>query len=287
MMKNLRDLIEPGRPRPLYNGELHRYSLSLIANGHEANSDTIGERFKIEFDRWLHSSKINNLKGLDAFEHRDVIQGVTGFIDDVYQMHRGTTYTIDKDYMYHQRLYGRSTVANDIKDVPDDSKLIVSMPFPFLGDVHPDMATMLDDCLERNISVYIDSAWIGCTRDLEFDYDHPAIHSIGFSLSKGLGLGYSRIGVRYSRARDVGPITIMNDFTMIPRTMCWWGLKFMERFEHDYLQIKYHDLYVRLCKECELIPSKSIHLAHVITNGNLAPVGTREALRYLDENKHL
>ena len=282
-MKNIADLLERGRPRPMYNAELHNFGISLTS-GHEANNDQIGNQFIDTFDQWLSASSLNQLSGLSDFQHRHVIQGVTQFIDDIYLRYSRHVFVMAKEYLYHQRLFGQANTVDDPNDIPMHAHLIIGMPFPFYGDVHPDMQEILDTCMRRHIAVHIDSAWIGCTRDICFDYNHPAISSIGFSLSKGLGLGYNRIGVRYARDQSDGSITIMNDFTMIPRVMCWYGLQFMQKFGSDYLQATYGTDYDFLCQTCELLPSKSIHLAHILNAGHLQPVGTREALRYLHAN---
>ena len=285
-MIELNRLLTPGRPSPMYNNEIHEFGRALTASGaHTFNSPNTSQEFKDLFDQWIHQTRINMFTGLDTFPDRDIIQGVTQFIDDIYQVHLGNVYILDHDYMYHKRLYGETYVVNNANLLPANSHLIIGMPFPFYGDIHPDMASILEVCLSKNIYVHIDAAWIGCTKNLEINFDHPAIHSIGFSLSKGLGLGYSRIGVRYSRKRQPGPVTIMNDFTMIPRTMCWWGIEFINKFGHDYLQTKYALYYKILCERCNLIESKSIHLAHSATNNVLAPVGVRFALEFL-ENHH-
>ena len=49
------------------------------------------------------------------------------------------------------------------------------MPFPYTGDIHYDTNELLDRCHELQIPVHIDSAWITASKDIEFDYDHPAI----------------------------------------------------------------------------------------------------------------
>ena len=84
----------------------------------------------------------------------------------------------------------------------------------YYGDVHPDMYEILDKCHQLKIPVHVDSAWISCIRDINFNFDHPAIQTFGISLSKG-GIGGNRIGVRFARKKaPEGAITIMNDFHM-------------------------------------------------------------------------
>lgn len=273
------------KPAPLYDKELHSFGASLITSNTDLfNSSETSDEFKNQFDQWIHSSEFCKFEGLVSFQHRDVIQGVTQFIDDIYQMNFGKVYSIEGDYLYHKRLYGDTFAVKDVLDIPNNSQLIFSFPFPKLGDIHPDTEKILNICRLKNIKVHIDAAWVGSARDLQFNFNHPAIYSIGFSLSKGLGLGYSRIGIRYSRERTPGPITIMNDFTMIPRPMCWWGIEFIQKFGHDYLQKKYYKYYQQLCKEYNLIETKCIHLAYEQQDHNLRPVGIRRALEYLQKH---
>lgn len=272
------------RPAPLYDREFHDFGQSLVTSTNDLfNSQDTGMLFKNEFDKWVTSSTLCKYNGLEAFKHRDVIQGVTSFIDDIYQTYLGNVYSLDRDYLYHKRLYGDKYTLSDIDSIPENSHLIFSLPFPSLGDVHPDTSNILDICQKKNVQVHIDGAWVGSARDIDFNFDHPAISSIGFSLSKGLGLGYSRIGVRYARERHAGPVTIMNDFTMIPRPLCWWGIEFMKRFGHDHLQNKYYKYYKKLCLDYGLIETKCIHLAHINDTGYNRPVGIRRALEYLQK----
>jgi hypothetical protein len=273
------------RPKPMYDKEFHNFGKSLLTvKGDMFNSEQSGKLFCKIFDQWLHASKLNEFTGLENFPQRDVMQGVTQFIDDLYQMNLGNLFTLDHDYMYHKRLYDDMYVLTDITQIKENSNLLISMPFPFYGDVHHSMDFILAHCIEKNVKVHIDAAWVGCTRNIKINFDHPAILSIGFSLSKGLGLGYSRIGVRYARDKICGPITIMNDFNMITRPLCWWGIEFIEHFGHDHLQNKYYEYYKELCATHGLTESKSIHLAHYTENGKLCPVGVRPALEHLYKN---
>ena len=37
------------------------------------------------------------------------------------------------------------------------------------------MYEILDECQRLKYAVHVDSAWVSCIRDIDFDYDHPAI----------------------------------------------------------------------------------------------------------------
>jgi hypothetical protein len=149
------------------------------------------------------------------------------------------------------------------------------MPFPAHGDVHPLMYTILDRCYQLDIPVHLDGAWITCSRDITFNFDHPAIETFAVSLSKG-GMGNDRIGVRFSRNRPRGAITIMNDFNMNCRSLAYAGLQFMRDLGPEYFWKKYEARYYKVCEDFNLIPIKTIHVAKT-QDGNI--VGVRPLLR--------
>jgi alanine-alpha-ketoisovalerate/valine-pyruvate aminotransferase len=164
-------------------------------------------------------------------------------------------------------------------DTLDPNKeLLIAMPFPFYGDVHPDMTQILDTAYELNIPVHIDGAWISCIRDIEFNFDHPAIQTVGISLSKG-GMGGNRIGLRFARSTPEGAVTIMNDFNMNSQATVSMGIKFMEELGPEYFWNSYSKAYAQVLKDFNLQPTKAIHLAR--QNGR--PVGVRPLLRCLQK----
>ncbi len=150
------------------------------------------------------------------------------------------------------------------------------MPFPYGGDVHPQMDQILDTCLSRGIPVHIDGAWISCCRNINFDFSHPAITTFCISLSKG-GLGGNRIALRFAHERPQGAITIMNDFNMNCQSLVSMGINFMQEIGPEYFWKKYEDAYKQVCTDFNLDSTKAIHLA--TKNGK--PVGVRPLLRAL------
>ena len=158
------------------------------------------------------------------------------------------------------------------------------MTFPQCGDIHPQTNLILQKCADLNIPVHIDSCWYGCTRDITFNYDHSAIQSVGFSLSKSLGLGVNRIGVRYARKRWNGPVSLINDFNMTIHVLMWMGIQFMTRLGPDFWQKKYGKHYVHVCSTLNLQPTKAIHIAlEQKKDSSHSPVGVRRLLRKLGD----
>jgi hypothetical protein len=142
---------------------------------------------------------------------------------------------------------------------------------------------LLDYCDEHDIPVHIDGAWFGQCRNFEFDVTHPAIKSVSVSLSKALGMGSQRIGIRYTKEKTVGPISIMNDFAYANVSDMWIGVEAMKHFGPDYWWANYGDLYSKVCKDFSLKESNSIHVGWLDDDDGTHQFGVRTPLRFLIE----
>lgn len=267
--------LEIERPQPLTDKFIESLIIDVMSGKISTDiSDQVYSDFKNEFDQHLHNSILNNYRGLEMFTRRDIINGCTQYIDNLYMS--GNVQVMQNDYRYHQRLNLCVPITNLLHD---NLPLIIALPFPKTGQVHERMSYILDEALEKNVSVHIDGAWITCSRDISFDFNHPAIKSVGISLSKGYGLGWNRIGVRYSRETIQDSVTIMNDFHMNNRALSMIGLHFLKHIPPDYLWTTYGDTYFKICNDFNLVATNSIHLALK----NNEPVGLSPLIRHLHE----
>jgi alanine-alpha-ketoisovalerate/valine-pyruvate aminotransferase len=265
--------LQHDRPQPMYSNDLNRFYDNFYQHN-PVHTPDLDQQFKDTFVKWLNDHKFSTFRGLNAFPRMDIINGCTQFIDDLYQR-CGTLQTFENDYKYHWRLNNNIVYAT-VDTLDPTKELLIAMPFPFYGDVHPDMQEILDTAYEKNIPVHIDGAWISCIRDIEFNFDHPAIQTVGVSLSKG-GMGGNRIGLRFARKTPAGAVTIMNDFNMNSQALVSMGIKFMEELGPEYFWRKYNDSYKKVCKDFDLQSTKAVHLAK--KDGK--PVGIRPLLRCL------
>jgi hypothetical protein len=265
--------LETDRPQPLIDNHIESLIEKVIKGGIFPDiTDQIYIDFKNEMISWLLQSKLNQITGLNNFNRVDIINGCTQFIDCIYMKEHPQF--IEGDYRYHQRLGNFP-----IKNLKPNKLLIIAMPFPSIGDVHPKMIDILNEALEKNISVHIDGAWFTCCRDINFNVSHPAIKSVAISLSKGLGLGWNRIGLRWTKESNSDAITLMNDFRMNNRALANIGLYFIRNLLPDYLWNKHQERYYKICKDFNLIPTKSIYIA--LQDGR--PVGVSPLIRYLEK----
>jgi len=271
------EYLQVERPRPLSDRRIESSIQTILHGGWDKDiTDQVYFDFKQECQSWIFGSKLNNLQGIDSFARTDIIMGCTQFIDTVYM--KGPVQTLWGDYRYHERL-GYS-FFRDVGALIPDIPLIIAMPFPQIGAPHLDMEEILNECASKNIDIHIDGAWVTCCRDINFNFDHPQIKSVGISLSKGLGLGWNRIGLRWSKSFKSDAINIMNDFNMNCRALAKIGLHFLKEFPSDYLWNTHGERYYKVCNDFNLTPTKSIYLAQ--RNGE--PVGVAPLIRYLEEN---
>jgi hypothetical protein len=268
--------IEIDRPQPLVDSRIEHLIQDVLNGKMDKDiSDSVYTNFKKEMTDWLATSNVNTLSGFDNFTRVDIINGCTQFIDNIYM--QGPVQTLKGDYRYHSRL--NPNIAFSVPGyLREGLPLIIAMPFPSTGDVHTQMKEVLDEAQDKGIDVHVDGAWLTCCRGIDFDVSHPAIKSVGISLSKGLGLGWNRVGLRWTRQTTPDSVTIMNDFHMNLRAPTMIGLHFIRNLPADYLWNKHGNNYYKVCADFALTPTKSIYLA--LCNG--IPVGVSPLIRYLE-----
>lgn len=271
--KYSRDWLQYERQQPMCDESINLFYESVFRDS-PAHKGLLDVEFISTFMEWIEKHELSHFLGFESFPIRHIIQGVTHYIDDLYQR-CGDIQTLRNDYKYHWRLNNDIEYV-DYENLDVNRELLISMPFPYYGDMHPDMKKILDKCALLGIPVHVDSAWVSCIRDMYFDYDHPAIKTFAISLSKA-GIGGNRIGVRFAREKPEGSITIMNEFHMNQQPLLYLGIKFMKDFGPEYFWKKYEKQYYKVCKDFELIPTKAVHLAM----DDNKPVGIRPLMRSL------
>jgi hypothetical protein len=268
--------VEIHRPKPLTDNKIESLIKKIMSGVKVTNIDNdVHDIFKQTFETYLKKSNLNNLSGFEYFQRKDICIGCTQFIDNIYMY--GKVQTIEGDYKYHERL-GLSSIRQ-VGDLIPEMPLIISMPFPSTGDIHHRMEDILKESMDKNIPIHIDGAWITCSRDISFDFNHPNINSFAISLSKGLGLGWNRIAVRWQKEFKKDSITIMNDYNMVNKSPTIIGQFFLENLEPDHLWNTHYKNYDKICRDFKLTPTKSIYIAL----DNNQPVGISPLIRYLEK----
>lgn len=219
------------------------------------------DSYKEKFKQWLLNSKFSSIKGLDKFKKIDFTFGVTQSIDDLLLKHKNDRLRFFH-YEYH---YSRKLHSNKMQIFLDDIRLgdwvLVSLPFCFNGGYVENFKEILDICYSNNVPVYIDAAFYMLSFDFELDLTHPAIKEVYFSLSKNLGLGFLRTGIRFSNESYYGPITMQNEYNYSNLAYIELGSYLIEKFDVNYTVEKYYPFYKEFCRQQNLEETNCVHIA--------------------------
>lgn len=264
-MYSKNDLITDSLP-PIFDNKLAK----LKDLSHCAPSTNVYETFITLAKEYFGSSKRNQLVGLSDLVYVDAIIGCTHFIDNLVQTYGLSGLQIfEHDYKYYQRLNPNIKYATVGELIPG-KPILIAAPFPGYLDLHPQWSEILNECLVKNIDIHIDGCWLGAATNVNIDLTHPAIKSIGLSLSKSLGMHWNRVGLRFSKIQnDSDSITIQNKFGMIPDCLMSNAVTAMKEVPIDYLWDQYETTYMDICRQLYLRPSKIIYAAHSIDRKKL------------------
>jgi hypothetical protein len=216
------------------------------------------EAYKTDIHNWLHQSKHSTLSGLNRFSQRHAIVGTTQELDECYWRHSNRRLRIYREeYAYHRENLKYVSLGDE--PLQQDDYIIISMPFAGSGTTFS-IVDLLDEAYELGCPVIIDAAWWGTGWDHSLDASHPAIESVCFSLSKSIGMGSMRTGIRYSDI-NYGPIAQQNNKNHLVKATMQLGIHQMRNFRIDWAIDKYKVAYHTLCQQYHLTPSKCLHVA--------------------------
>jgi hypothetical protein len=262
-------LIRDGLP-PIFDAKLKQLQHQIV-NGDILHTDADPyTRFRHDAHGYFTASKRYQLLGIDDFAYQDIIMGCNHFIDNLIMKHGVTGLQIfEHDYRYYQRLCPSISFAQVGELVPDRPVLIAA-PIPGYLDLHPKWSEIVAECESKNIPMHLDASWMGAATDIDLDLRSTAIRSVCMSLSKGQGMHWNRVGLRWSRDCDeTDSISIFNRFEMIPESLVRNGIVAMSQVEPDYLWNTYGDRHHEICRALKLRPSRIIHVARSLDRTQL------------------
>lgn len=278
------NLITPDKHPALYDYQfqLHLADAPWKEWLSQPNYFDINEEYIEEFKKWINKSKNNSITGLECFSKTDVIIGTTQAFDEAYFRYRNRRLRIfHNEYGYHNRNINCTFLDDNGNYIPleDNDWVILSVPFSGTGNIALYQNMLLTDAYQKNIPVLIDCAWFGTCRNINFDFTNPAITEVVFSLSKGIGLGNMRTGLRFSNYQD-GYIRQQNNYKHLVKSNMQLGLWQMNKFSPDYVTDKYIDAYKKMCKDLDIQQTWCMHVAGY--NGKL--LGVRNLVKKYYKN---
>lgn len=263
------DLITDGLP-PLYPKLFEEFRQQALFQGRIYNGAQPQQHFINQATEYFLSSQRNRLLNLDHLSYQHAIMGCNHFIDSLIMQHGIDHLQIfEHDYRYYSRL-GRTANWAKLGHLVPKKPLLIAAPFPGALDLHWSWNDILIECQDKQIPVHIDASWLGSAKDITLDLSTECIASIGISLSKGLGLAWNRVGVRYTRTPcDADSIGIFNRHNMLPESLLRIGVAAIDTIPIDYLWDQWESTYNDACRALRLRPTKIIHAAMTLDRKQL------------------
>ena len=197
------------------------------------------EDFFTAYFQWIKDCKTAPVSGLDNFPYTYFVNGVTQSYDIFFLEHKERRFRVAKgDYPY-VRLSVKHWCYLEDDDLQKDDAVILSCPFYENGRIPRNLPQILDQCLVLNIPVMLDAAYYGTCYEVEFDYAHPAIEIVGFSLSKTFSVQSYRIGIQLSKKPLRYLDELQNQARYFNQVGAYIGLRLMQKFPADFIPMNY------------------------------------------------
>lgn len=225
------------------------------------------DRYKETYISWISNTKKNQVTGLELFKEQNFCQATSEAFDKFYIEHHNRKFKCFRgEYLYHQiswsgskRDWGYIDEIHHVADLQKNDAVVFSYPFSDTGELHPLVtAEFLDQCLNLDIPVMVDCAYFGICQNLKFNFTHPAIKVVAFSLSKSFPVRHLRIGLRLSKEEKGDGLTAYNNTQYLNKLSCKVGIDFMERYSPDYPIETYSSVQQKFCERLDLIPSNTV-----------------------------
>lgn len=224
------------------------------------DDDHVVSMFLERYKNWINSTELNKVSGLDTFPSIAYSQGTTESFDKFYirnhkrrfRCHRG-------EYLYHElswKAAGYNWAYIDDEPLAAGDAVVCSFPFADTGN-QKHTQELLDQCAELGIPVLFDCAFFGICAEHNFDFGHPAITDVCFSLSKPFPVYGMRIGIRFSRDTNDG-LNIYGNTHYVNKFGAAVGLRLFEHQHPDAIYLNYRDQQVKWCNEYNLMPSQCV-----------------------------
>ena len=223
------------------------------------------DEFCENYKKWISNNTLNTIRGLDDFPFACYSNGTTEAFDKFYIKNRTRRFRCFRgEYVYH-RLVWRNSWPDwtwlDDECLDQNDAVVISLPFSDTGGKHRLHEALLEQCTEKGIPVLVDCAYFGICANIDFNFNHPCITDITFSLSKVFPVAHARIGMRLTRTDDDDGMFVTNKIGYINRFGPQLGLELISKFDSDYVFNKYRQKQLDLCHRYKVTPSNTVLFA--------------------------
>lgn len=225
--------------------------------------ESVVDKFCYTYKDWILSTKSNKITGLEQFETLAYSNGTSESFDKFYlQNHHRRFRCFRGEYMYHRLAWdshGFSWAYIDDEEIAKNDAVIVSLPFADTGDRHEQFTQrLLDRCYDLGVPVLIDCAFFGLCANVDFDFDHPAITDICFSLSKTAPVSLLRIGLRFTRIGFQDSLQVYHDSQYVNKLGASVGISLLHNIGPDSTFKEWRVRQINFCEQMALTPSNTV-----------------------------
>jgi len=241
---------------------------NLVRKDILSQSLDVQDEFLSFYPKWITSSKLNTVSGLDTFPFKFVSLGTTQtldwFIFNALKEKR-TIRLFRGEYPYNRDIFNFDFKRDFIDDRPleEGDSVIISSPFSATGNMHEEYDDLMATCSNLNIPVMVDCAWFGTCYNMDIDLEWDCIKVVAFSTTKGLNTGDYRAGIAFSKW-NYGPLAIQTEWHHGIHLNVYLSLALMKEFSPDTVPEMYKDIQVNVCHYYNLKPSNTVHIASTL-----------------------
>ena len=212
------------------------------------------EKFIEMFGRWIRSSQLNTIDGLDAFPHVTQTNGTSEAFSMFMQRHSKRNFKFYKgDFMMHKvasnNLNAKWDWIYNYGQVKEGDAVIISCSFSDTGRVKEDMNELLDWCTHNNVPVLIDMAYFGMCYGISINIDKPCVEEVTFSLGKTFPIIGARAGIRLQRKEIDDAVLFANQHGIVNNFGAMIGEFAMSAWGPDYIPNKYMKAHMVVCNK--------------------------------------
>jgi hypothetical protein len=257
-----------GGARGVQDPDIKDYLQKLQKTINMSSIETVKDDYLDTFTDWINNNQLNSIhlndKWLPVFAN-----GTTDAFDKFYMKFKHKRFRVlPGEYFYHKITFTRLNFnwkeLTNPSDIQSGDAFIISLPFSDSGSEHFYMMDILNECLKKGVPVLLDCCYFGQCAQLDFPFEHPAIHTITFSLSKCFDVPSLRAGIRYTQHDDDDPLFVYHKNNYINHYSAAIGTVLMLKFSSDYVYLKYAAQQSNICAALVATPSNCVNLATTI-----------------------
>ena len=239
------------------------YATAKVLFAGALDNPTVVNDFCYTYRNWILSTKNNTVIGLDGFPTMGFSNGTSEAFDKFYLQNHGRRFRCFRgEYMYHRLAWDAhqfSWAWLDDEPLAENDAVVVSLPFADTGEVHNRYTKeFLDQCYNLGIPVLLDCAFFGICSSIKFDFTHPAITDVCFSLSKTAPVNLLRIGLRFTRPGFHDSLQVYHDSQYVNRLSAAVGLTMLNSIGPDDTYNRWRNQQLNFCLAMRLVPSNTV-----------------------------